>query len=194
MVGIKVAKTHRKDNASLWPAGFHGLDAILRPVEDAVRTLWWATEGAEYQFPAEWILEGSDQGRPDWGPLSGALMRRFDESFVPGALPPVAKPGFLPEFAHVVSGDWSILYGLPDDPTGDKAMLARLGRIDWFAPPTAFPATVSMVIRGIDWAYWELFARDRALITAVYDQVRRVDGLSFKWLEPAPPARAARQQ
>jgi hypothetical protein len=182
MLGVKIGKTLRRNNASVWPDGYERLDMLLRPVADRLRPLWWATEHARYAFPTEWILERSDHGVDDWQPLSGPSHQRFEGAFVPGTERAVAPPGFLPEFAGVVSGDWTMLYGLPNDPASDPPLLAALGRLGWFHPPNSFPPAVDVVVRGIDWAYWEVFARDERLITEVHDHLREVPGLSVQLL------------
>ncbi len=120
---------------------------------------------------------------PDY--LGGPSIQKFDSSFLPDVKPPVARLGFLPTFANAISGDWSILHGLIDDPSRNPKLLEALGRIGWFDPPTNFPPEISVSIRGIDWAYWEVFARDRNLIVAVHEHLKDVQGLKLELLNPA---------
>jgi hypothetical protein len=180
MFGLKIGKTLKENNASVWPGEYHRLDVLLKPVEDDLRSLWWATDRTEFLFPAEWVVEGWSQEDRDWEPLSGSLYRNFKSFFNPGGGSAIAKPGFLPTFSKIVSGDWSILYGLSADPTSDKPLLDALAKLDWFASAKAFPESVSVVIRGIDWAYWEVFARDQRMIMAIHDHLRTVHGLSVE--------------
>jgi len=177
--GIRISKTLRTKNTPVWPEGYSRLDVLLRPVEHALRRLWWATDRARYSFPPEWILEGSDEGAEGWTPLSGQSYQSFDACFA-ATKPAVARPGFLPTYANVISGDWTLLYGLPNDPSGDFRLLAELDELDWFAPAARFPAAVSVVVRGIDWAYWEFFARDQAVFLAVHEQLKGVHGLKVE--------------
>lgn len=100
------------------------------------------------EYPAAYILEHAYQPGP-WHPLGGPLYRRFEEQFVAGTDLGVAGPGFLPEFAHVVSGDWSILHGVPKEPTSDASLREALSKFDRFAPPAALPASVSVMIAGL---------------------------------------------
>lgn len=176
MYGIKIGKTLRQPAATAeWPGEYHRLDVLLRPIAEQLRPLWWATGKVVYAFPPEWILEDGDGT-----PLSGPSMRAFDASFVPGAARPVARPGFLPTYARLVSGDWSALYGLTDDPAADRPLLDALGGLGFFVPAADILPMVSVVIRGIDWSYWEVFARDRGLIDAVHEHLRDVPGLKIE--------------
>ena len=61
----------------------------------------------------------------------------------------------------------------------------RARPIGWFAPATMFPASVSVVIRGIDWAYWEVFARAPGLVSALHGHVRAVPGLKAEFIRSA---------
>jgi len=168
MHGIKIGKAFRGE----WPGEYRRLDVLVRPIAERLRSLWWATGDVVYGFPTEWILESGDGGF-----MSGPSMRAFDASFVSDVVRPVARPGFLPAYANMVSGDWSALYGFEDNPASDPKSLEALGDLGFFAEPVAFPAGVSVAIRGIDWAYWEVFARERGMIDAVYEELRDVEGL-----------------
>jgi hypothetical protein len=179
MHGIKIGKSLREGTASKWPGEYAHLDVLLRPIAEHLRPLWWATEHAVYTMPPEWILEPGDGTL-----LSGPSARAFDASFVSDAPRPVAGPGFLPTYARVVSGDWSAIYGLAENPATDRPLLDTLGNLGFFAEPAAFPPAGSVVVRGIDWAYWEVFARDRGLIDAVQDYLRDVPGLRVERLDP----------
>jgi hypothetical protein len=68
--------------------------------------------------------------------------------------------------------------------------LEALDHLDWFAPVTDFPSPVLVCIRGVDWAYWELFARDQTLVAAIHDHLRDVPGLTFELLNAALPETA----
>ena len=163
--GIRIRKTMRKDGAWVWPDGYHALDKLLRPVEEALRPLWWVLADVEYVPPrdVDWSAE------PDWLPR--------EDDFVPATQPRVARPGYLPKFSPYVSGDWTILYGVPHDPRADAALLAAAAKSGWFDPPRTFPLAVSVAVRAVDWAYWEFFAREHALVRDVYEHLRRVEGL-----------------
>lgn len=103
-----------------------------------------------------------------------------DVDVVPDTDPRVAKPGYLPTFGAYVSGDWTILCGVPDDPSGDEPLLTSIKNMGWFDSPRTFPPAVSVVIRGVDWAYWDILARDHAVVSAVYEHLRRVEGLHLQ--------------
>jgi hypothetical protein len=183
MFGIKIGKTLREGNASVWPNGYHRLDVLLRPLADDLRPLWWATADARYDYPTQWITEGPDVGGAASEPVSRLQYRAFEDYFVADAVSPVTKPGFLPTFAHVVSGDWSVLCGLPSNPASDASLMCALERVGWFDAPQAFPPAVSVVIRGIDWAYWEIFTRDQRAIAALEQHLRGVHGLYVELLD-----------
>ena len=177
-MGVKIYKTWRHEGASIWPEGWHSLGKIVEPIGDQLRPLWWAAKWVRFAPPIEWVLSEEPAA-------AGSRQLAYEQSLIlKDGAEVAAKPGFLPAFADIVSGDWSILYGVADNPADDPSLLDELERIDWFAPPTAFPSAVSVAIRGIDWAYWEVFSRQPGLISAVYRHVRDVPGLKAELLAP----------
>ncbi|MEZ0263278.1 MAG: hypothetical protein ACAI43_01015 [Phycisphaerae bacterium] len=166
MTGIKITKA-----ADAWPADWHRLARIIGPVGGRLRDYWWAVEGVTWKVPIGWLFA-------DAPPRPGSRRWKYEQSLVTrDGVTVAARPGFLPEFADVVSVDWSALYGVAADPTGDPHLLADLDGLGWFAPPAAFPPAVGVAIRSVDCAYWELFARDAELVTTVHRHARDVPGL-----------------
>jgi hypothetical protein len=180
MFGIKIAKIPPAQGPSKWPGQYHSLHVLLIPIAEALRPLWWVTEHLQYAFPPGWMSEQAQQP----GVLSGPSFQNFDASFLPDIKPPVARPGFLPTFANTISGDWSVLHGLIDDPSHNTKLLEALGRVGWFDPPSNFPPEISISIRGIDWAYWEVFARNQKLVIALHEHLKDVPGLKVELLYP----------
>ena len=111
--------------------------------------------------PVDWLSDQpAAEGSRQWRYEQGFIIR--DDSAA------VAIPGFLPAFAEMVSGDWPALYGTEASPVDGEPLLDRLRRTDWFTSPAEFPSAVAVAIRGIGLVYWEVFAREPAIVRAAW--------------------------
>src|SRR4051812_22111255 len=94
-------------------------------------------------------VEGNRMARP--------AGRRVEQSFshIDGDLR-VARPGVLPDFADLISADWSLLQGMEFDPTSLPDVWQHRTRTNpWLCGAEEYHPSVSVVIRGVDAAYWE---------------------------------------
>ncbi|HVM60870.1 MAG TPA: hypothetical protein VMV72_08385 [Verrucomicrobiae bacterium] len=91
-----------------------------------------------------------------------------------GYIPPAT---LLPKFAHYVIEDWADLYGFQKSP--DVAATRRHLR----ESPTDYEwlsRTVDICFFNVDGAWWEVYARDEALLAAVRQHVTRLPDITVQ--------------
>ena len=179
MTGIRISPRRERGATT-----HHGLDRILDPVGGALRSLWWFVDVERWLIPPAWYAsaEVDEEGLVWRDPRGIAFEACFVSQPVESISVRVARPGFLPDFADIVSADWSYLCGMSFDPTTRPGLASCCAANDrWFARPRH--PSVSVVIRGIDAAYWELFAADPAVLETVSRQLADVRGIQVAEFE-----------
>jgi hypothetical protein len=177
MVGLKVGKLHG------WPPGRQRLDAIMGPAAlSLLGENWWICDARHYALPVEWLIADAEEVHASQTGAQPAprdpRQASFDRAFVAhrGDLA-IARPGFVPDFADLISGDWTVLYGTSANPADDPSLFSALSTLDpFFCTVSQLPTKVSAVIRGIDWAYWEV-AADEVVIQNVEWHLRGAKGI-----------------
>ena len=179
------------------------LDLVLAPIAQALDKCWWHINGAGMRFPQvrqPRRLPAEKPVRPRRGPgrhtaadvlgpydpadyqrytdEMSTTRREFEGWFFQG----FAMPGFFSRYAEGVCGDWQVCFAsdAEDLPLSLHEAASRFGRV-WFAPPPDdLPSDICLITRDVDYAYLDLFFRDRWMFDSVWND------LDAKGMNPKP--------
>ena len=138
--------------------------------------LVWLADEDSFRFPLDWDDEYEEANRRRaWIAQegNGRSTVTIDPNWI-------LEPGFVAAYARYVSDDWNSLYGFasaPDDWRGwrRRRFVGEAGERAAF-----LAATVEVCFFGVDFAYWEFFARDGRFVERVHQGLRGLEGLRLE--------------